>query len=99
VKHFGATTTMRHNTPAAALPGGELVFVKSDKPQGQTKGRPLDHIGFEVKSLQAFCKTLATEGVHFDFEFHDLDRFGLKVAFLTDPDGTSIELTEGLAAK
>jgi catechol 2,3-dioxygenase-like lactoylglutathione lyase family enzyme len=99
VKHFGATSTSRHNTPAAAIPGGELVFLKTDKPQAPTKGRPLDHIGFEVKNLEAFCRTLVADGVKLDFEYHDLDRYQLKVAFLTDPAGTFIELTEGLASK
>ena len=99
VKHFGATAASHHNTMAAAIPGGELNFVKVDKAQAPTRNRPLDHISFEVKDLEAFCKTLAADGVKFNFEFHDLDKFKLKVAFITDPAGTYIELTEGLAGK
>lgn len=99
VKHFGAKPTSRPKMLAAAIPGGELDFQKVDMPQAPTKNRPLDHMGFEVKDLEAFCKTLQAEGVKFDFEYHDLDKYHLKVALLTDPAGAFIELTEGLAGK
>ncbi len=99
MKHLGAASTSRRNIPAAAIPGGEIDFEKADMPQLPTKNRSLDHIGFEVKNLEEFCKKLEAEGIKFDFEYHNLERFGLKVALLTDPAGAYIELTEGLAAK
>jgi extradiol dioxygenase family protein len=55
----------------------------------------LDHIGFEVKDLQAFCRKLETAGVKFDAPYSK-DPSGFARAMLTDPWGTSIELTEGL---
>jgi len=61
-----------------------------------TKGRALDHIGFEVKGLEAFCKDLEAKGVKFDLPFRKVPAIGLSLAFLTDPFGTYIELTEGL---
>jgi uncharacterized glyoxalase superfamily protein PhnB len=55
----------------------------------------LDHIGFEVDHLEAFCRTLVADGVKFDVPYKK-DPTGLATASLTDPWGTSIELTEGL---
>ena len=97
VKHFGATTTTQGNATVTAVPGMDFSFRKTDKPQGATKGRSLDHIGFEVKGLEAFCKKLEADGVTFDAPFRDVPRIGLKIAFVLDPAGTRIELTEGLA--
>ncbi|MCU1337375.1 MAG: Glyoxalase/bleomycin resistance protein/dioxygenase [Bryobacterales bacterium] len=67
-------------------------------PPAATKGRYLDHIGFEVKDLDAFAKKLEADGVKFDMAPRDMTKqFGLKIAFITDPFGTYIELTEGLS--
>ena len=66
-----------------------------------SKGRVLDHIGFEVTDLKDFTDRLAASGQKFDVPYTEAsDRTGgLKTAFLTDPDGTYIELTEGLSSK
>jgi catechol 2,3-dioxygenase-like lactoylglutathione lyase family enzyme len=96
-KYFGATTTTQGNATITNVPGVDFSFRKTDKPQAATKGRSLDHIGFEVKGLEAFCKKLEAEGVTFDAPFRDVPRIGLKIAFVLDPAGTRIELTEGLA--
>ena len=61
-----------------------------------TKGRALDHIGFEVNGLEAFCKKLEAQGIKFDVPYRKVPALGISVAFLTDPWGTYIELTEGL---
>ena len=46
-----------------------------------TKGRMLDHIGFEVTDLQAFCKRLAEIGVKLDAPHQkDSFRFGQRVS-------------------
>ena len=97
VKHFGASSTTQGNATITSVPGMEFSFRRMDKPQAATKGRSLDHIGFEVKGLEAFCKKLEAEGVTFDSPFRDVPRIGLKIAFVLDPAGTRIELTEGLA--
>ena len=96
-KHFGATTTTQGTATITNVPGVDFSFRRTDKPQAATKGRSLDHIGFEVKGLEAFCKKLEAEGVTFDAPFRDVPRIGLKIAFVLDPAGTRIELTEGLA--
>lgn len=100
VKTFGAASTSRRNMPAAGIPGGEVDFLKAREAPAPTKGRSLDHIGFEVKDLKAFTEKLQAEGITLDTPYTDASqRLGLKIAFLTDPVGTRIELTEGLAAK
>jgi len=79
--------------------GSELDFLPAQMPAAPTKGRTLDHIGFEVKNLEAFCKKLEAGGVKFDAPYREMPNFGLKIAFILDPIGTRIELTEGLAGK
>ena len=55
----------------------------------------LDRIGFEVENLEAFRKELEAKGIKFDRPYRILAS-GSGLAFLTDPWGTYIELTEGL---
>jgi extradiol dioxygenase family protein len=69
---------------------------REDAPRPATKGRALDHVGFEVKNLEAFCKQLEANGVHFDVPYRKVAALGIAIAFLTDPMGGYIELTEGL---
>ena len=99
VKHFGAAMPTSTSANAAGVPGISFSFRKTTTAQAATKGRSLDHIGFEVKDLEAFCKKLAADGIAFESPFRDVPRLGLKIAFLIDPAGTRIELTEGLAAR
>jgi len=99
VKHFGAAMPTPTNANAAGVPGIAFSFRKVATPLAATKGRSLDHIGFEVKDLEAFCKKLAADGVTFEMPFRDVPAIGLKIAFIVDPAGTRIELTEGLAAR
>ncbi|MBK8246835.1 MAG: hypothetical protein IPK85_05485 [Gemmatimonadetes bacterium] len=98
-KHFSAATPTAANANAMGVPGMSFSFRKTDAAQGATKGRSLDHIGFEVKDLEAFTKKLAADGVTFEVPFRDVPGIGLKLAFLIDPAGTRIELTEGLAKR
>jgi catechol 2,3-dioxygenase-like lactoylglutathione lyase family enzyme len=66
--------------------------------RGPTKGHLIDHIGFEVKNLDALYKKLQAEGVKFEGPVeHSADAQHLKTATLTDPWGVRLELTEGLA--
>lgn len=96
VRMFGAVPGKRDIFEAADLPGINLSFSPSETKLAPTKGRALDHIGFEVKNLEAFCKKLEAAGVKFDRPFTKVPAAGLSIAFLTDPWGTYIELTEGL---
>ena len=93
VKHFGAVAGTRGRFQAADLPGANLTFTKSDTPTVPTKGRVLDHIGFDVKNMDAFVKKLEDGGVKLD---RPVDRRpdGSALSFTSDPWGTSIELNE-----
>jgi hypothetical protein len=55
----------------------------------------LDHIGFEIAGLEKFCRKLEAAGVKFDRPYSKLPS-GFGLAFIEDPWGTTIELTEGL---
>jgi catechol 2,3-dioxygenase-like lactoylglutathione lyase family enzyme len=87
----GATTV-----PRAVLPGVTLSFAKAETAPAGTRGRGLDHIGFEVKNLEAFVKNAEAMGVKVTVPFRSPPGFGLSLAFVQDPWGTSIELNEGL---
>jgi extradiol dioxygenase family protein len=65
-KVFGAKAGLRNNAPVDDLPGVQLRFNKAETPQATTKGRVLDHIGFDVKDLKAFIKTLEANSIKLD---------------------------------
>jgi catechol 2,3-dioxygenase-like lactoylglutathione lyase family enzyme len=97
VKTFDAQPGKRLKFEAADLPGVNLTFSEAETPAiAPTKGRTLDHIGFEVRNLEAFTKRLEAAGVKFDIPYRKIPSLGLSMAFFTDPWGTYIELTEGL---
>lgn len=95
-KMFGAKPGKRGQFDAADIPGANLTFTKSDTPTVPTKGRMLDHIGFEIVGLEAFCKKAEANGVKFDVPYTKRPDLGIALAFMTDPWGTYIELNEGL---
>ncbi len=96
-KTFSAVVKKRGGHDAADLPGINLTFGTSKTPPTiPTKGRAIDHIGFEVKNLKDFCRKLEAAGVKLDIAYRKIPRAGIAVAFLTDPTGTYIELTEDL---
>jgi predicted enzyme related to lactoylglutathione lyase len=99
-KTFGAT--MLAANPGAAfvsdqLPGVLLNFSPSPTPVAGTTGRAIDHIGFEIKDLEAFTKKLESQGIKLDRPYTKVPELGIAMAFIKDPWGTSIEMTEGLA--
>lgn len=79
------------------VPGMNMSFQTSRTPVVATRGRAIDHIGFEVTNIEEFCKKLEAKGVKIDVQPREVAAIGLKIAFLTDPSGTYIELTEGLS--
>ncbi len=108
VKAFGANPGRRpciacikspRMIEADDLPGVNLSFAQAPTAQLPTKGRSLDHIGFEVDNLEAFVASLEAKGIKIEAPIRSVPDTKLKIAFLTDPWGTYIELTEGLAPK
>jgi len=111
VKMFGAKPSQRYCTSCLThkrlietldLPGTNFSLApvtpaNSSGPLVPTKGRQIDHMGFEVKNLKAFVEKAEANGVKFDEPYRSSKNSAkVHVAFLTDPWGTRIELTEGL---
>lgn len=96
VQHFGAVPGTRWRYVAADLPGMNLNFSAPTGPLPPARGRSLDHIGFEIAGLEEFCRELEADGVAFDQPYRRVSST-LAVATLTDPWGTTIELSEGIA--
>jgi catechol 2,3-dioxygenase-like lactoylglutathione lyase family enzyme len=92
--HFGAKPGVRNGAPVADIPGAQLRFAKSDTPTVTTKGRILDHIGFDVTDLRATLKRLEAEGVKIERGFTPVGQDGGGLAFVSDQWGTLIELNE-----
>jgi catechol 2,3-dioxygenase-like lactoylglutathione lyase family enzyme len=99
VKTFGARPGRNGMLKGADLPAvpGVLTFAAAEQAPAGTKGRVLDHIGFEIRNLEAFVKEREAEGVKFDIPYTYLPNLHMGYAFLTDPWGTYIELIEGFA--
>src|SRR5262247_1477177 len=65
-KTFGGKPGTRNNAPVVDIPGVQIRFTKSDTQQAPTRGRILDHIGFDVRDHQAFLKKIEAEGIKLD---------------------------------
>jgi catechol 2,3-dioxygenase-like lactoylglutathione lyase family enzyme len=98
VKVFGAKPGMGGGGafPAGTLPGVALNFSPSPDAVVGTQGRAVDHVGFEVKNLEEFCKKLEAQGIKLERPYTKVEGLGIAIAFIKDPWGTYIELTEGL---
>ena len=94
-KVFGARPG-GEDQPNTSFIGGATLAVAHADSVSPTAGRAIDHIAFEVKNLESFCKKLAAEGIQFDSPYQVLPQLNISAAFLTDPSGARIELTEGL---
>ncbi len=99
VRVFGATGVQAGPNAlflSATLPGLRMNFSPSTTATVATAGRAVDHIGFEVKNLQDFLARLEGQGIKPSVTFRRVDALGINIAFIVDPWGTNIELTEGL---
>jgi catechol 2,3-dioxygenase-like lactoylglutathione lyase family enzyme len=96
-KHFGATPVKRGKETLGDIPGAQLVFVQSAPEVAPTKGRAFDRIGLEVQNLEDTVKRLEGSGAKFDGPIRKASNMALSVAVLTDPWGTYIEISQGLA--
>ena len=93
-KTFGGKAGTRNNQPVVDLPGVQFRFATVDAKQAPTKGRVLDHIGFDVRDHAAFVRKLQADGIKLD----DMPRLnpnnGNRVVYITDPWGTQIEIVQ-----
>jgi catechol 2,3-dioxygenase-like lactoylglutathione lyase family enzyme len=100
VETFGLEPFQRGKIPTTAnAPGMNLTFHPARTgPTVATRGRAIDHIGFEFADLAAEVRRLQARGVKVETPVRSVRGAGLKSAFITDPSGVTVELTQGLAA-
>jgi catechol 2,3-dioxygenase-like lactoylglutathione lyase family enzyme len=91
---FGGKVGTRNNAPVVDLPGVQIRFAKADTKQAATRGRVLDHIGFDVKDHAAFMKKIEAEGIKLDEGPRTNPQGGNTIAYITDPWGTRIEIVQ-----
>jgi catechol 2,3-dioxygenase-like lactoylglutathione lyase family enzyme len=92
-KTFDGKVGIRNGAPVVDLPGVQLRFAKADTKQAPTRGRVLDHIGFDVKDHAAFVKKIEAEGIKLDEPVRKAAN-GSTLTYITDPWGTRIEIVE-----
>jgi predicted enzyme related to lactoylglutathione lyase len=92
-KTFGGKAGTRNNAAIVDLPGVQLRFAKADTAQAPTRGRILDHIGFDVKDHAAFVRKIQAEGIKLDEPPRQVPN-GSKITYITDAWGTRIEIIE-----
>jgi catechol 2,3-dioxygenase-like lactoylglutathione lyase family enzyme len=105
VKMFGGEPWEMRGEYIVSLPGVKFLRIVPcgseysacpETGSAPTKGRALDHVGFEVKNLRVFCKNLEAQGVKFTQPYSKSRHKSFASVEFTDPWGTSVELTEGL---
>jgi len=94
-KVFGGQIAVRNNAPVVNLPGVQLRFNPADSKQAPTRGRVLDHFGFDVKDHAAFVKRLEEQGIKLDQPVGK-GATGNTIVYITDPWGTRIEIVQRL---
>jgi catechol 2,3-dioxygenase-like lactoylglutathione lyase family enzyme len=90
---FGGKPGTRNNAPIVDLPGVQIRFATADAKQAPTRGRVLDHIGFDVKDHGAFVKKIQAEGIKLDEPVRK-SAAGNTITYITDPWGTRIEIVQ-----
>jgi len=96
-QHFGGVAGKRRQWDVSNVPGTEITLGKVDQLAAPSDGRALDHIGFEVKNIDAFVAKLRAAGLKTDADIRNsANAAGLRIVYVTDPWGTKIEITEGL---
>ena len=94
-KTFGGQTAVRNNAPVVNLPGVQIRFNAADTKQAPTRGRVLDHFGFDVNDHAAVVKRLEAEGIKLDQPVGK-GATGNTITYITDPWGTRIEIVQRL---
>jgi lactoylglutathione lyase len=78
--------------PALQYDNVWLIVQGSKKELAPTKGRSMDHLGWNFPDLEAAAKDLKAKGVKFTLEPRPYKN--IKIAFIEGPEGVSIELVE-----
>ena len=99
-KWFGAKLSKSGKDTIGEIPGVRIVFHETKDPIAPTKGHSLGLLGFEVQDLKEFVKKYSDAGGKFDGNgtIATSAPANLSVIQLTDPWGTSMEISQGLKA-
>jgi len=99
-KWFGAKIGQSGGETIGEIPGARIVFHVTKDPIAPMRGHSFGLLGFEVKDLQEFVKKYQEAGGKFDGNGNiaTATAANLSVIQLTDPWGTSIEVSQGLKA-
>src|SRR5207249_6066595 len=92
-KTWGGKASTRNNQPVVDVPGAQIRFAKADTPQAKTRGRVLDHIGFDVKDQPAFVKKIEAEGIKLD-EPARVSPTSNHITYITHPSATRIQIIQ-----
>ena len=99
-KWFGARISRSGSDTIGEIPGARIMFRETKDPIAPMRGHSLGLLGFEVTDIEAFVKRYQEAGGTFDGNgtIAKAQAANLAVIQLTDPWGTSIEVSHGLAA-
>jgi hypothetical protein len=99
-KWFGAKISKSGQDTIGEIPGARIVFHETKEPIAPTRGHSLGLLGFEVTNIEDFVKRYQEAGGKLDGNgtIARAQAANLAVIQLTDPWGTSIEVSQGLAA-
>jgi hypothetical protein len=99
-KWFGATISRSGTDTIGDIPGARIVFRETKEPIAPMRGHSLGLLGFEVGDIEGFVRRYQEAGGTFDGNgtIARAQAANLAVIQLTDPWGTSIEVSQGLAA-
>jgi catechol 2,3-dioxygenase-like lactoylglutathione lyase family enzyme len=92
-KTFGGKPGTRNNNPIVDVPGAQIRFASAAAKQAPTRGRVLDHIGFDVRDIGAMVKKLEADGIKLDEPVRK-SASGNTVTYITDPWGTRVEIVQ-----
>ena len=95
---FGAKVSRSGSDTIGDIPGARIVSHETKEPIAPTRGHSVGLLGFEVKDLQDFVKRYQESGAKLDGNIATNAAAQLSVVQLTDPWGTSIEVSQGLNA-
>jgi hypothetical protein len=97
-KWFGAKISKSGADTIGDIPGARIVFHITKDPIAPTKGHSLGLLGFEVGDLKALVQKYQDADGKLDTQIATATAANLSVVQLTDPWGTSIEVSQGLKA-